>query len=89
MNDQTISVEHAEIISKAIKDAMKHPPRDRIAAALLALFFGGLGLHHFYLGRPILGIIYILFCWTFIPMILGVVEFFLILMMDKSKLERY
>jgi TM2 domain-containing membrane protein YozV len=43
---------------------------------LLALFLGGLGVHHFYLHRVALGVLYIVFCWTFIPAIIAVLEAF-------------
>lgn len=48
--------------------------RSRLAAALLAILLGGLGIHKFYTGRTLLGIVYLLFCWTFIPAILGFFE---------------
>lgn len=41
---------------------------------LLALFLGGLGIHKFYSGRIGMGIVYIIFCWTFIPCIIAVIE---------------
>ena len=44
--------------------------KDGGIGALLALLLGGLGVHHFYLGWWLAGLIYLLFCWTFIPMIL-------------------
>lgn len=47
-------------------------------AVLLALFLGGLGVHKFYVGQTGLGILYLLFCWTYIPAILGVIEAFTI-----------
>ncbi|MBD5026854.1 NINE protein, partial [Xanthomonas citri pv. citri] len=34
--------------------------KNKIVAALLAFFFGGLGIHKFYLGRVGQGILYIL-----------------------------
>jgi TM2 domain-containing membrane protein YozV len=43
---------------------------------LLALFLGCFGVHHFYLGRVGLGILYLCFCWTGIPAILGLIECF-------------
>lgn len=46
----------------------------RIAAALFAILLGGIGAHKFYLGRPGLGIVYLIFFWTFIPAIVGIVE---------------
>ncbi len=48
--------------------------RNRIVAALFAIFLGGLGVHKFYLGQSGQGILYILFCWTLIPSIIGFVE---------------
>jgi len=49
--------------------------RSRTTAAVLAFFLGGLGAHKFYLGRIGWGIVYLLFCWTFIPSIIAFVEF--------------
>lgn len=49
-------------------------PRDKNTAAALALILGGLGVHKFYLGKPIWGAVYILFVWTFIPAIFGLIE---------------
>ena len=43
---------------------------------LLALFLGGIGAHHFYLGSIGLGILYLLLCWTFIPGVVALVETF-------------
>ncbi|MEO9251049.1 MAG: TM2 domain-containing protein [Gemmatimonadaceae bacterium] len=48
--------------------------KSRTTAGILALFFGGLGVHKFYLDRPGLGIVYFLFCWTFIPSIIAFFE---------------
>lgn len=50
------------------------PKKSRITAGVLALLLGGLGVHKFYLGKVGLGIVYILFCWTFVPAIVAFVE---------------
>ena len=50
------------------------PVRSKIAAGVLGILLGGLGIHKFYLGRIGLGIVYILFVWTGIPSIIGLVE---------------
>jgi TM2 domain-containing membrane protein YozV len=50
--------------------------RDEIVGILLALFLGTFGLHHFYLRRTGLGILYLCFFWTGIPSILGFFECF-------------
>jgi TM2 domain-containing membrane protein YozV len=51
--------------------------RDEVVGVLLALFLGCFGVHHFYVGRVGLGVLYCCFCWTGIPAILGVIECFL------------
>ena len=48
--------------------------KNKIIAAILALFLGGFGLHKFYLGRIMWGVIYLLFCWTGIPWLVGFIE---------------
>ena len=50
------------------------PSKSRVAAIILALFLGGIGAHKFYLGRVGQGILYLLFCWTFIPGIIAFIE---------------
>lgn len=47
---------------------------NKTTAGLLAIFLGGVGVHKFYLGQTGQGILYLLFCWTGIPAILGLVE---------------
>ncbi|MDD3114217.1 MAG: TM2 domain-containing protein [Anaerovibrio sp.] len=41
---------------------------------LLALFLGGFGAHKFYTGRIGLGILYLVFFWTWIPGIIAAIE---------------
>lgn len=50
--------------------------RDEIVGILLALFLGTFGIHHFYLRRTGLGILYCIFFWTGMPAILGFFECF-------------
>lgn len=47
--------------------------RSRTAAILICFFGGYFGIHKFYLGKNIAGILYLVFCWTFIP---GIISFF-------------
>jgi TM2 domain-containing membrane protein YozV len=64
--------------------------KSRIAAAILAFFLGGLGIHKFYLGRPVWGILYLLFFWTFIPAIIAFIEFIVYLCMsDEAFAAKY
>lgn len=59
--------------------------KNKVIAALLALFFGWLGIHKFYLGQNFAGILYLLFCWTWIPGIIAFFDFLgLLLMSDQA-----
>ncbi|MFA9518644.1 TerB N-terminal domain-containing protein [Halopenitus sp. H-Gu1] len=59
--------------------------KSKTVAALLAVFFGSFGAHRFYLRSYGWGVLYLLFCWTLIPGLLGVVEGVRYLLMDESK----
>ncbi|WP_110111713.1 TM2 domain-containing protein [Bacillus sp. CGMCC 1.16541] len=61
----------------------------RIKAAILALFFGGLGFHKFYIGRTFQGVCYLLFCWTGIPQVIGVIEGLSYLLKTDEQFEEY
>ena len=61
--------------------------KPRVIAILLALFLGGIGIHRFYMNRPGSGIIYVLFCWTFIPAIVALVEALLLLLTTDDEFE--
>lgn len=60
----------------------------RVIAALLAIFFGGLGLHKFFLGQVGWGIVYLLFCWTGIPSFIGFIEGIIYLLSSDYDFER-
>ncbi|MBP3856531.1 MAG: FTR1 family protein [Ruminiclostridium sp.] len=47
---------------------------NRKEAGILAVVFGGLGIHKFYIGKYGQGIIYAVFCWSFIPLFLGIAD---------------
>ncbi len=50
------------------------PVKSKIVAGILGILLGGLGIHKFYLGQIGKGILYLIFCWTYIPAILGFIE---------------
>ncbi|WP_436882768.1 NINE protein [Enterobacter asburiae] len=64
--------------------------RSRTVAIIITCFFGGIGGHKFYLGKPGMGILYLLFFWTCIPMIIAFIEVIMYLCMsDESFNAKY
>ena len=59
--------------------------KNRVVAALLALFLGGIGVHKFYVGKVGQGLLYLLFCWTGIPAVIALVEAILYLVASDSE----
>ena len=56
---------------------------NKLVAALLAIILGGFGIHKFYLHKPVQGILYILFCWTGLPSLIGLIEGIVYLCMSE------
>ncbi len=50
------------------------PIKSKVLAGVLALLLGGIGVHKFYLGQTGLGILYLIFSWTFIPGIIAFID---------------
>ncbi len=48
---------------------------NKTALLLLTFFLGGFGAHKFYLGKNWQGFFYLLFCWTWIPGLIALIEF--------------
>lgn len=61
------------------------PLRRRTIAGLLAICLGWLGIHKFYLGKWGLGFLYLIFFWTYIPAIVGLVEGIIYLCMSDAE----
>jgi len=58
--------------------------KSRIVAGVLALLVGGIGVHKFYLGKIGLGVVYVLFFWTFVPAIIAFIEGIIYLVQDDQ-----
>lgn len=64
--------------------------RSKGVAILLAILLGGIGGHKFYLGRVGQGVLYLLFCWTFIPAIIALIEAIAYMAMSNERFwEKY
>lgn len=64
--------------------------KSRKTAGILALAIGGIGIHKFYLGTWGWGILYIVFVWTYVPLIVSFIEGIMLLCMTDEKFnEKY
>ncbi len=62
--------------------------RSREVAAVLAILLGGIGAHKFYLGSIFIGLLYLLFFWTAIPALIGLIEGVYYLTLSNEEFSR-
>lgn len=67
--DRNLTEEEKDLLIEQLSNNPK-----QVAAGLLNIFLGNIGVGHFYTGQPLRGVLDILFCWTGIPGIIGLVE---------------
>jgi TM2 domain-containing membrane protein YozV len=59
--------------------------KSKTVAGLLGIFLGVFGAHRFYLRSYVMGFLYLVFCWTLIPGIVGFVEGVRYFLMDEEE----
>lgn len=78
----------AEICPRCgVRQPSAYPHKSKTTAALLALLLGGIGVHRFYLGQTWIGLIYLVFCWTFVPALIAFVESLFLLSMSEQRFQ--
>lgn len=73
MFTQSPQPQHTEV-RYVVSEGSSSSGKNKTAAGLFGIFLGGLGVHKFYMGKVGMGILYLLFCWTFIPALIGLIE---------------
>lgn len=61
-----------QAVQTLLADYVDNPKQT--TAAILNILLGDFGVGHFYTGQTLLGVLDIIFCWTGIPAIIGIVE---------------
>jgi TM2 domain-containing membrane protein YozV len=61
---------------------------DKVPYGILAILLGGLGIQHFYIGKIGMGILSILFCWTGIPALIGLIQGIIALCHPEARLKK-
>jgi TM2 domain-containing membrane protein YozV len=62
--------------------------RNKWAAVVLAVLLGGIGVHRFYLGQLGWGLLYLLFSWTFVPLLLSLIEAVGLVLTPRGKFDQ-
>ena len=60
----------------------------KVALLLMTFFLGGMGGHKFYQKKYLLGILYLVFSWTYIPSLVALVEFIIYAVTKEEDLQR-
>jgi len=79
--DNSVSCVHCGHVFKPVSTSKA---KNKVVFVLLALFLGGLGIHRMYIGDWLLGILYLVFCWTGIPMFIAFIEAIVIGLRDND-----
>jgi TM2 domain-containing membrane protein YozV len=58
--------------------------KSKTTTVIIAFFLGGIGIHRFYLGQTGKGVMYLIFCWTFIPSLIALIDFFGFIFMSEN-----
>ena len=61
--------------------------RNRTAAILICFFGGFFGIHKFYLGNNVQGILYLIFSWTCIPGLIAFFDFLSLCIMSDREFD--
>ena len=59
--------------------------KSKVTAGILGILLGGIGVHKFYMGKIGMGILYLVFSWTMIPALAGLIEGIMYLVQDETK----
>lgn len=71
--DSALVQEVFRYMSKVDQEVISRDP-DRVAAGVLNILLGDIGVGHFYTGQIMRGVLDVLFCWTGIPGLIGIIE---------------
>jgi len=63
------------------------PKKNKGLAIILAFFLSFFGIHKFYLGKPLQGVLCIVFCWTYVPFFISIIDMLVLFFAKEPKLR--
>ena len=82
---EKVKEENKDNNKKEKKEYAKQNGVDKTLYLILCFVLGGLGIHKFYAKKYMQGVLYLVFCWTWIPAIIGLLEGFLVIKKPADK----
>jgi TM2 domain-containing membrane protein YozV len=76
-----------EVVLRDLGFPWKQPGPSRLLAIFLAISFGWLGAHRFYLGDRRTGVKYLTYCWTMIPIFLSLRDATRLVLMERETFD--
>lgn len=70
------------------QDIYVHERKSKGLALTLCFFLGWIGVHRFYLREYLWGSLYLLFSWTFLPLLASILDFITILLIPKKTFHK-
>ena len=72
------------IKSESYSEAGEFQSVNKVVYCLLTIFLGYLGIHKFYAGKAVWGVLYLIFCWSGVPAILAVIDLIIELLLPSD-----
>ncbi len=88
LKEDRTAAEEITLASSAPADLPSSGERSKVAAGVLAILLGAFGVHKFYLGQTAMGLLYLIFFWTGIPALIGLIEGIVYLLMSDGEFAR-
>ena len=80
----TVLNERIVYVQAPQQDIYVHSRKSKGLAMTLCFFLGWMGAHEFYLRNYFSGSLYLIFCWTLIPLLLSIIDFIILFLTPKS-----
>lgn len=88
IHDSAVACPKCGAPQRAVSAAGSGAGKDRVTAVILAFLLGGIGVHKFYLGRWVQGLLYLILCWTLVPGVIAFIEAIIYLTMSDADFKK-